>query len=190
MKLDLRGLLAEEYRTLPIHYTLVPDAAVTTDPKSALFGVRFPSPMEVNGEIVNTAGYMRMSLNLSLDYVAPCARCLADVAGRFSFSLEKTVAPKNMLSGLDEDALDDYAIVEDGFLDMDEQLLELLELEFPRKILCREDCRGLCPRCGHDLNLGPCDCKPEIDPRWEPLQDILTEMESKKDKEPNEGKDK
>ena len=71
---------------------------------------------------------------------------------------------------------------------MDEQLLELLELEFPRKILCREDCRGLCPHCGHDLNLGPCDCKPEIDPRWEPLQAILAEMEAAEGKETDEDK--
>ena len=81
--------------------------------------------------------------------------------------------------GLDEDALDDYAIVEDGFLDMDEQLIELLELEFPRKILCRPDCRGLCPKCGRDLNTGDCDCREEPDPRWAPLQAILDEMEAR-----------
>lgn len=179
VKLDLRGLIAEEYRVLPIHYTIVLDSALTEDPKSSLYGVRFPSPMEVNGEIVNTAGYMRMSLNLSLDYTAPCARCLAETHGKFSFSLEKTVAPKNLLTGLDEDALDDYAIVEDGFLDMDEQLIELLELEFPRKILCRPDCRGLCPKCGRDLNTGDCDCREEPDPRWAPLQAILEEMEAR-----------
>ena len=179
VKLDLRGLIAEEYRVLPIHYTIVLDSALTEDPKSSLYGVRFPSPMEVNGEIVNTAGYMRMSLNLSLDYTAPCARCLAETHGKFSFSLEKTVAPKNLLTGLDEDALDDYAIVEDGFLDMDEQLIELIELELPRKILCRPDCRGLYPKCGRDLNTGDCDCREEPDPRWAPLQAILEEMEAR-----------
>ncbi|MDD6980904.1 MAG: DUF177 domain-containing protein [Clostridia bacterium] len=180
MKLDLRELLAEKCRVLPIHYTIDPAAWSTDDPKSALCGVRFPSPMEVNGEIVNTAGYMRMCLNLSLDYVAPCARCLAETAGKFSFSLEKTVAPKNVLEGLDEDALDDYAVVENGFLDMDEPLLELLEIEFPRRILCREDCRGLCPKCGKDLNEGPCSCGADPDPRWAPLQAILDEMEAEK----------
>ena len=166
MKLDLRGLIAEEYRALPIHYTIIPDSALTEDPKSSLYGVRFPSPMEVNGEIVNTAGYMRMSLNLSLDYTAPCARCLTETHGKFSFSIEKTVAPKNMLTGLDEDVLDDYAVV-----------------EFPRKILCRPDCRGLCPKCGRDLNTGSCDCKEDPDPRWAPLQAILAEMEERDSRE-------
>lgn len=181
MKLDLRAMLAGECHTLAIDYTL-PPLPEQNDSSHNLWGVRFPSPMEVKGEIVNTAGYMRMCLNLSLDYVAPCARCLADVSGNFSFSLEKTVAPRNLLQDLDEDALDEYAIVEDGFLDMDEQLYELLELEFPTRILCKEDCLGLCHRCGKDLNLGPCDCREDMDPRLSPLADILAELRDKENK--------
>ena len=41
------------------------------------------------------------------------------------------------------------------------------------KLLCSEDCQGLCPRCGADLNEGPCQCKPEIDPRLAVLQQFL-----------------
>lgn len=178
MKLDLRGMLAGECRTLTIDYTLTPQVD-PNDLTSALWGVRFPSPMEVKGEIVNTAGYMRMCLNLSLDFTAPCARCLAEVSDSFTFSLEKTVAPRNLLDGLGEDALDEYAIVEDGFLDMDEQLLELLELEFPRRVLCKEDCKGLCDKCGHDLNEGPCGCKDEMDPRLAPLAAMLAELQER-----------
>ncbi len=187
MKLDLRAMLAGECRTLTIDYTLTPEPD-PDDRTSTLWGVRFPSPMEVKGEIVNTAGYMRMCLNLSLDYVAPCARCLTDVSGNFTFSLEKTVAPRNLLEGLGEDVLDDYAIIEDGFLDMDEQLLELLEMEFPRKILCREDCKGLCPHCGKNLNDGSCDCKEELDPRMAPLAKILAEMKANEQNSNNENK--
>ncbi len=179
MKLDLRGLLAGECRTLPFRFQLTPPD-LYDDPKSSLCGVRFPSPMEVSGDIVNTAGYMRMSLNLSLDYVAECARCLRDVAGTFSFDLEKTVASLSQLDGLDEEKRDEFAIVEDGFLDMDEQLLELLEIEFPPRFLCREDCKGLCEKCGKDLNEGACDCtKQEIDPRLAPLGDILKRLQEK-----------
>ena len=61
-------------------------------------------------------------------------------------------------------------IVEDGFLEVDEQLVEMLTLEFPSKLLCREDCAGLCPQCGKNLNNGPCACsKQETDPRLAPL---------------------
>ena len=175
MKLDLRPLLAGE-RLLTFDYELSLDID-PEDTSSFLYGVSFPSPMKVKGDITNTAGYMRMRLEMSVDYTAECARCLAPVNGKFSLDLEKTVAPKNLLLDLDEDKLDDYAIIEDGFLDMDEQLRSQLEMEFPIRFLCREDCKGLCQRCGKNLNEGECSCSvKEIDPRLAPLQKILDEM--------------
>ncbi len=175
MKLDLRPLLAGD-RLLTFNYELSLDID-PEDTSSFLYGVSFPSPMKVKGDITNTAGYMRMRLDMSVDYTAECARCLAPVCGEFSLSLEKTVAPRNLLSDLDEDKLDDYAIIEDGFLDMDEQLRAQLEMEFPVRILCRDDCKGLCQRCGKNLNEGKCDCvEKEIDPRMAPLQKLLEQM--------------
>ena len=147
------------------------------DSLSFLYGVSFPSPMKVEGEITNTAGYMRMCLSMSVDYQTACARCLKSVSGSFSLDLEKTVAPRDVLGDLDEDKLDDYAIIEDGFLDMDAPLLEQLEMEFPARFLCKDDCKGLCQRCGKDLNTGECDCpKQEMDPRMEPLRKLLEKM--------------
>lgn len=179
MKLDLRPLLAGE-RLLTFDYQIELD----TDPEdssSFLYGVSFPSPMKVKGDITNTAGYMRMSLTMSVDYSTSCARCLTPVNGQFSLSLEKTVAPKKLLSDLDEDKLDDYAIIEDGFLDLDEQLRDQMEMEFPSRFLCKDDCKGLCQRCGKNLNEGKCDCpEKEIDPRLLPLQKLLDEMKNNK----------
>ena len=181
MKLDLRPLLAGE-RLLTFNYEL----PLHTDPEdtaSFLYGVSFPSPMKVKGEITNTAGYMRMTLTMSVDYQAECARCLTPVSGCFSLDLEKTVAPRKLLSDLDEDRLDDYAIIDDGFLDMDEPLLEQLEMEFPVRFLCSEDCRGLCPKCGHNLNLGDCSCETkDFDPRLEPLRQLLEKMKNEENK--------
>lgn len=175
MKLDLRPLLAGE-RLITVDYEL-PIATNSEDIGSFLYGVGFPSPMKVRGDITNTAGYMRMSLDVSLLYQAECARCLAPVSGEFTFSLEKTVAPRELLEDLPEDKIDDYAIIEDGFLDIDQQILDQLEMEFPSRFLCRDDCKGLCQRCGRNLNEGSCDCgKDEIDPRLAPLKKILDEM--------------
>ena len=175
MKLDLIPLLAGE-RLLAFDYEL-PLEVDPEDTSSFLYGVSFPSPMKVKGDITNTAGYMRMTLDASVDYVAECARCLSPVSGQFTLNLEKTVAPRNLLSNLDEDKLDDYAIIEDGFLDMDEQLRAQLEMEFPIRFLCHEDCKGLCQKCGKNLNEGKCDCvTEEIDPRFAPLQKLLDEM--------------
>ena len=175
MKLDLRPLLAGD-RLLTFDYELSLDID-SEDTSSFLYGVSFPSPMKVKGEITNTAGYMRITLSASVDYSSECARCLAPVSGDFTLSLEKTVAPRSLLDGLDEDKLDDYVIIEDGFLDIDEQLLAQLEMEFPIRFLCREDCKGLCQRCGKNLNEGKCDCpEKEIDPRMAPLQKLLEQM--------------
>lgn len=175
MKLDLRPLLAGD-KLLSFEYELSLDID-PEDTSSFLYGVSFPSPMKVVGDITNTAGYMRMTLRMSVDYSSSCARCLSSVSGKFSLDLEKTVAPRDLLGDLDEDRLDDYAIIEDGFLDMDEQLRAQLEMEFPARFLCREDCRGLCQRCGKNLNDGECGCNDkEIDPRLLPLQKLLEQM--------------
>lgn len=179
MKLDLRPLLAGD-RLLTFDYEL-PLVIDPEDPSSFLYGSDFPSPMKIRGEITNTAGYMRMRLHASVDYVSPCARCLTPVAGAFTLDLEKTVAPRDLLGDLTEDKLDEFAIIEDGFLDMDEQIREQTEMEFPSRVLCREDCRGLCPRCGTDLNKSSCDCtQKEIDPRLLPLKKLLEEMKEEK----------
>ena len=177
MKLDLRPLLAGD-RLLEFDYELSLDSS-SEDTYNFFSGVDFPSPMKVSGEITNTAGYMRMTLTMSVDYVAQCARCLSPVTGEFTLDLEKTVAPRNLLGDLDEDKLDEFAIIEDGFLDMDEQLREQLEMEFPMRFLCDEDCKGLCPKCGKNLNEGECDCNhTEIDPRMEPLRKLLEQMKN------------
>ena len=181
MKLDLRPLLAGD-RLLEFDYELLLDAD-SEDTVSFLADVDFPSPMKVSGEITNTAGYMRMTLTTSVEYVAQCARCLSPVSGEFTLDLEKTVAPRNLLGDLDEDKLDEFAIIEDGFLDMDEQLREQLEMEFPMRFLCREDCKGLCPKCGKNLNEGECNCDhTEIDPRMEPLRKLLEQMKNEENK--------
>ena len=175
MKLDLRPLLAGD-KLLTFDYELKLDTD-ENDPLSFLSDASFPSPMKVSGDITNTAGYMRMMVTLSVDYESRCARCLTPLSGSFTFDLEKTVAPRDVLADLPEERLDDYVIIEDGFLDIDEQMKEQLELEFPSRFLCSEDCRGLCQKCGKNLNDGECGCTAkDIDPRLLPLQKLLEQM--------------
>ena len=178
MKLDLRALLAGECRTLPVLF----DLEVQKDDQnhfSGLTDIRFDTPMHVEGTITNTAGYIRMLLTLSVSYTAPCARCLEDVSGSFSFDVERTVVTEAIAADLSEDRIDELVVVEDGFLSLDELLTECLELSLPFRFLCREDCKGLCQRCGKNLNNGPCDCEEkEVDPRLEPLRRLLEEMKA------------
>ena len=180
VRLDLRPLLAGD-KLLTFDYDLALDTE-EYDVTSFLYGVSFPSPMKVTGKITNTAGYMRMSVTASVDYQAECARCLAPVNGTFTLDLEKTVATRDMLGDAKEDELDDFAIIEDGFLETDEPVTEQLEMEFPLRFLCKEDCLGLCQRCGQNLNEGECNCgKGEIDPRLEPLRAIYEALKKKEE---------
>ena len=65
----------------------------------------------------------------------------------------------------------------DGELDLDGLMTEVFLLEMDTKNLCSEDCRGLCPGCGVDLNHEPCRCKKEIDPRLAKLAQLLEKQE-------------
>ena len=81
--------------------------------------------------------------------------------------LEKTVAARDSLEDAGSDEVElDYVLIEDGVLDVEAPLTEQLLLALPTKVLCKEDCRGLCPKCGHDRNDGDCGCDlHEPDPR-------------------------
>jgi hypothetical protein len=73
-----------------------------------------------------------------------------------------------------EENVDEYAVIEDGRLDLDELVREELLLSFPMRTLCSPDCEGLCPKCGRPRRLGDCGCQTrEIDPRLAVLRTLL-----------------
>ncbi len=185
MKIDLRSLLAGEIRTLPLSFFLERKKEEENS-LSPLYGVDFPAPLTLNGEIVNNAGYIRLTLTLSALYRAFCARCLSEVNDTLSFTVERTVVTPKEAADIDEEVLDEYLVTEDGFLDMDELISDTLELNFPSKILCRADCEGLCPRCGKNLNDGRCECKTNTpDPRLAgPLSKLLEQLKKEEAENP------
>ncbi|MBQ7822197.1 MAG: DUF177 domain-containing protein [Clostridia bacterium] len=161
MKLDVRKLLTGECVRIPIDYTLESSALPVFD------DVVFEPEVHVNGELTNNGGYMRLALLCSIAYDAICARCLKEVNDTININFEKTVCEEGDLQNTDND---DYVEINDGMLDIDEALIEDMILNFPLKIVCDENCMGLCPKCGKDLNSGSCSCvTKEIDPRLAPL---------------------
>jgi len=79
-------------------------------------------------------------------------------------------ATVDALFSRDPDALEDpssYSLASDATgIDLRPAVREELLLAVPQWVVCRDDCRGLCPRCGKDLNAGPCGCPPAVDQRW------------------------
>ena len=130
-------------------------------------GVSFENDAHVSGCITDRAGYMRLMLKAELKYHGECARCLAPVCGVFSLDFERTVVTEGMMTEEQLSELDDeYVLIDGNELDVDMALREELLLDFPMRLLCSEDCLGLCPRCGKPKNQGDCGCSDkEIDPR-------------------------
>ena len=88
-----------------------------------------------------------------------------------TFSLSYKLA--ETLSGDDEE---EFLLLEDGKLDLSEVVCDQIVMEMPYRFLCREDCKGLCPKCGQDLNVERCSCDTrEIDPRWAALSSYFEE---------------
>jgi uncharacterized protein len=134
-------------------------------------------PVQVSGQL-SAAGpgsyYWQGDLRTTLD--AACRRCLAPVPVPVTARVE-------VLFTEDQDADDPSVYVippRTRTLDLAPAVREELVLAVPEFVLCRDDCRGLCPRCGKDLNQGPCDCAPEKpDPRWA----VLSQLKERLDKE-------
>jgi uncharacterized protein len=91
-----------------------------------------------------------------------CARCLTPVDQPFSARVRDLFLPE-----ASEDD-DEYPVV-DRTIDLEPMVRDAVVLGMPFSPLCRPECRGLCPRCGGDRNLGECHCGPEVDDRWAAL---------------------
>ena len=168
MLIDVSPLLRGEVSKIDIDYKLRAETIAS---------IEFPEEAHVRGELTDNAGYMRLCLSADLPYKSECARCLAPVSGVFSLDFERTVAPEGMLTEQQlEDNVDEYVILEGNELDVDEQLREEILLCFPQKILCSEDCPGLCPKCGKPKREGACGGpETEIDPRLAILKTFFEE---------------
>ena len=170
MVLNMGPILRGEINRMEISYDLTPEP---------VSDVVFPEDARVQGYITDDAGYMRLFLTATLPYRGTCARCLDPVEGVFTLEFERTVAAEGSIT---EEQLaeneDSYVMIRDGRLDVDLPLREELLLCFPMRLLCDEDCKGLCPKCGRSLKEGECGCPTkEIDPRLAVLQKWLDKNE-------------
>ena len=166
MVIDLNPMLRGEISSLDVEFSLAPEF---------IDGVTFTEEAKVLGRITDNAGYMRLSLKATLPYVGECARCLDKVEGVFTLDFERTVVAEGTLSEEKlEENVDEYIVLDGGMLYPDDAVREELLLDFPKKLLCSEDCEGLCPMCGKPKREGDCGCqKKEIDPRLAVLKKLL-----------------
>jgi uncharacterized protein len=115
---------------------------------------------------------------LKTDSELTCSRCLTTFDCPLTFNIEEVYLPStDIVSGAPLPVPDDpgaFMIDERNILDLTEAIRQYALLAFPMKPLCRQDCAGLCPVCGVNLNKEHCDCAPEpADPRWSKLRELL-----------------
>jgi uncharacterized protein len=136
-----------------------------------------PSTIEGRVRLMRTNQGILVQGTLTGGTQLACARCLDPVPVDLEVQVEEVFVPTiDMATGRSiKPEEEDQAlwIDEHHILDLTEVLRQDALLELPVHVLCKEDCRGLCPECGTNLNEASCDCKPDIDPRWSSLTDLL-----------------
>ena len=106
----------------------------------------------------------------------PCDRCLTEVPVRFAIEISEEIDIPKLLAQ-DAAQLEETSYMLGTSLDVDKLIFGEILVSWPMKVLCREDCRGICKRCGTNLNLAACRCqKTEPDPRMAAIQDIFNQF--------------
>jgi uncharacterized protein len=127
--------------------------------------------------LMNTQGGVLVQGRLHTQAVLSCSRCLEPVAVPLDVELEEIFTPTiDILTGrpIQSEEEDRALWIDDRhLLDLSEVLRQDTLLVLPMHVLCREECLGLCPVCGQNLNQGSCGCTPEPDARWAALLDLL-----------------
>lgn len=159
MKVDLRPLFTADTGTIPLDLTFDLSGLDVSG------GYPLCEPVRFTGGVYNRAGVVTLEGEISAVYSAPCDRCgketNAPVCCHVMYVLTEAMAGEER---------DDYWVVPDRVLDMDEVVLTELFPALPSKHLCSPDCKGLCPVCGADRNVADCGCSDRKD---NPFADAL-----------------
>ncbi len=153
-----------------------PGAAVSfstsVDLSDLQYGSSFPvdEPVTASGTVRNTAGVLVMTGTISTTIHGVCDRCASDFAQSVAFPID-VVLVTELSSEEDEDEW--VFPLEGDSADLEDIVRTVFVLNMDSKLLCKPDCKGLCCRCGKNLNDGPCRCRKELDPRFAALQQLL-----------------
>lgn len=150
-----------------------PAAAIDLEDES----VSLTSPVKFSGETVRVAGQAHLRGRIEADITLDCTRCLEPVRESLDISFDAIFVDASEETRVTEKAVAveelDESLVENGLIDIAEAVREQILLATPDQVFCREDCKGLCLKCGANLNLIDCKCKDdEIDPRWAALKSL------------------
>lgn len=162
MLLQLKPLFLGETECLPIDCAL--------DLSETEWNGAYPfKDVTVKGQIKLSADVVTLTATVTYRYVGTCDRCMCDIDRIQQLQIEHI-----LVVSLNHEDNDSFVLIENYQLPLSDLVEEDLILDQPSKVLCSEECLGLCPQCGKDLNEGLCDCRREtVDPRLAALQQLL-----------------
>ncbi|MXZ76214.1 MAG: DUF177 domain-containing protein [Gemmatimonadetes bacterium] len=159
----------------PIHLEDTPAADFIPDEEC-----RFASPVKVDGTLTVSENSLVLQADIAVSMTFSCGRCLEEVeehiSGEIATYYEKT--DRAIPDGEELTESDDVEILDYGAktIDISRRIAELVNLNIPMKPLCSEACKGLCPDCGTNLNVGACGCGTRmVDSRLHILKTLLKE---------------
>ena len=127
-------------------------------------------PVEASGTVRNTAGVLMMTGALHTTIHGVCDRCASDFDQYVEIPIDVVLVTELM----NEENEDEWVFpLEGDSANLEEIVRTVFVLNLDSKLLCKEDCKGLCHRCGKNLNEGPCSCQKELDPRFAALKQLL-----------------
>lgn len=147
--IDMRQLFGIEGKKKILDYS------IAVEELSDISGVTFATPVAVKGYIENRAGVVTVAFSTEFTLNLVCDRCAESFSRNFCYDFSHTLVRS---LNTHSDDFDEYIVCEGDVLDMNEVAVSDLLLELPSKILCKEDCKGLCMKCGCNLNETQCDC--------------------------------
>jgi uncharacterized protein len=172
MQINLDKLIRREIDKIDLNFSQKIDTINYCDNSYKL-----TSPINVNGKVSNTNKGLYLDIDVDFTILDNCARCLDEVEVPIEYSIEGFLVKE----GFDEDEFEeDDAFIYDGQeLNLVDIIEQTLDFNIPARILCNEDCQGLCHECGANLNKQECSCSEDandeeiIDPRFAKLKDIF-----------------
>ena len=157
---------------------LKPGSSLPFRKELSLERLDFPAVLSYNtvpvgeGVITNNAGALTLRGAIRSSLHCVCDRCTREFDRETEVPLEVPLAAE-----LEDEENPDYFLLTGEELDIDDLLESAFILSMDPQMLCREDCKGLCPRCGADLNNGPCGCRKDSDPRLAVLEQLLDDID-------------
>ncbi len=146
--------------------------SASLDFRDLCYGTSYPvsEPVNAEGVIRNTAGVLMMTGAVRTCLHGVCDRC----AAAFTRDVEIPINVVLVTELASEDNEDEWVFpLEGDSADLEDIVRTVFVLNLDSKLLCKEDCKGLCQKCGKNLNDGPCNCQKELDPRFAALQQLL-----------------